>query len=111
MFKFLSISLLLILAAGCSQKLPPDIQRSLNTTIAYADDYKHSHGSYPTHDQFHAWLKPNDLPGVVDYDVVISGTNEVYRVYLWLGERMRIYTSDSKLVTDSSTSPTTNSTP
>jgi hypothetical protein len=102
---FLSLSLV-VGGSGCGDrpfKLSPEMQRSLNEAIAFADDYKTSHGAYPDRQQFHSWRNPRDLRGVVDYSVDTSGTNSRYRVYIWLGEHMRVYLSDRKTMVEPET--------
>ena len=86
---------------GCGRaKLAPEVQKSLDKTVDYIGTFKLSSSRLPTHDEYAAWAKTNDLRGVVDYSIEGRNTNE-YKVFIWLGERFVIYSSKTKQVTNS----------
>jgi hypothetical protein len=94
----------LVLLTGCgSGKLSPGQQQALDSAVQHVEAFKNAHGNYPERDEFHAWLKTNQLSGVADYDVVTSGGTNAYRVHVWLGERMRVYYSERHALGDPET--------
>ena len=93
----LILSIVFLVLPACSEKLPSDMRKSLDVTIKYVEDYKASHSKLPDRNQFLAWLETNHLVGVVDFHVSTNNSNE-YRVQIWRGERMLIYSSKSKTI-------------
>jgi hypothetical protein len=86
-----------LLLVSCSKEtLDPQMQKSLNQTTNYIEQFKLSHSVLPTRDDYWVWAKTNNLVGVVDYQI----TNNEYLVYIWLGERMVIYSSKDKTISE-----------
>ena len=84
-----------LLLASCGEEtLSPKAQKSLNQTTNYIEQYKLTYSSLPTRDEYLAWWKTNDLSGVIDY----SSTNNEYFIYIWLGEKLVVYSSKDKTI-------------
>jgi hypothetical protein len=89
-----------LILAGCGkEKVPSDIQKSLDRVVYYINQYNLTYSRLPTRDEYRAWWKTNDLVGVVDYQITPENTNE-YQIYIWLGERTVIYSSKSKTINE-----------
>ena len=43
-----------------------------------------------------AWLKTADASGVADYDITSVNGREEYRISVWAGEQMIVYSSTTK---------------
>ena len=87
-----------VVLLGCTERLPKDMQRSLDVAIAYVEHYRSSNSKLPDRDQFLDWSKTNQLVGVVDFRPVENKRAGDYCIYIWRGERMLIYSSREKTV-------------
>jgi hypothetical protein len=84
-----------LLFTSCSkEKLPPEMQQSLNRTTNYIEQYKIVHSNFPAKQEFMNWMATNNLVGVIDY----QPTNGEYLIYVWRGERLVIYSSSNKKI-------------
>jgi hypothetical protein len=88
-----------LLLVSCGKvTLPPDIQKSLDRTTNYIGQFKSTHSTLPARNDFMAWWKTNNLRGVFDYQAAKSGSAGEYFVYIWLGDKMVVYSSKDKTV-------------
>jgi hypothetical protein len=95
--KILLLLLSCLLLASCSKvALPPDTQKSLDRTTDYIGHFKSTHATLPTRNDFMAWWRTNNLQGVFDYQAVESGKTGEYFVYIWVEDKMVVYSSKDK---------------
>jgi hypothetical protein len=84
---------ILIVLTGCHERLPGDMQKSLDSTISFVEEFRRSHSHLPSRDDFLAWHHRRGLVGVCDYGRVFDPAGDCYRIYIWRGERMLMYSS------------------
>ena len=93
----LFLGCLLLISCG-KVTLPPDTQNSLNQTTNYVGQFKSAHATLPTRKDFLAWRKTRDLHGVFDYQTAHGKDGDEYFVYIWLGNKMLVYSSKNNTV-------------
>lgn len=81
---------------SCRPKLPPSHQAGVQKAIAYVEGCRSADGKIPRREQFMAWLKTADASGVADYDITSVNGREEYRISVWAGEQMIVYSSTTK---------------
>lgn len=89
--------LLLGLLLGCRRELPAQLGFGLTNAVQFVEVFNTSNGRLPDRNEFHVWLGTNGAPGVADYYAEsTSNSRPYYRIHLWRGERMLIYSSRTK---------------
>src|SRR5438876_9548707 len=83
---------------SCKERLPDEMQKSLDATVAYVERYRASRAVIPTRDEFFTWSSTNRLLGVVDYKPIEGTNRNEYCIYIWRGERMLIFSSKDKVL-------------
>jgi hypothetical protein len=90
------LGLLLILVEGCKPKLSGNLKSDLSNAVHFVESYGINNARFPEREEFHAWLWTN-YSAVADYELVHSGKGPAsYRIHVWIGERMLIYSSETK---------------